>query len=130
MTGGPRVQEARFFAARFLSLARLSRASFFSKSFFDTLRTILSALLSRSAGVSPGTRGAGDGLMAAVYHRPFGAEAPLDLCWRANENTHEAVMCPSEEHCGLPGLGPFARLRAQKIISSLRFLVLLLVLFH
>jgi hypothetical protein len=45
----------RFFAARFLSLARLSRASFFSKSAFDTLRTMLSALLSRSPGVSPGT---------------------------------------------------------------------------
>jgi hypothetical protein len=51
-------QEARFFVARFLSLARLIRASFFSKSAFDTLRTMLSALLSRSAGVSPGTFGA------------------------------------------------------------------------
>jgi len=37
-------QEARFF------VVRLSRASFFSKSAFDTLRTILRALLSRSAG--------------------------------------------------------------------------------
>jgi hypothetical protein len=54
-----RSQEARFFVARFFSLARLSRASFFNKSAFDTLRTILSALLSRSAGVSPGTFGAG-----------------------------------------------------------------------
>jgi hypothetical protein len=57
-------QEARFFTARFLSLARFSRASFFSKSAFDTLRTMLSALLSRSAGVSPGTFGAaGNGFM-------------------------------------------------------------------
>ena len=57
-------QEARFFVARFFSLARLSRASFFSKSAFDTLRTMLSALLSRSAGVSPGTFGAaGSGFM-------------------------------------------------------------------
>ncbi len=59
-----RSQRVRFFAARFLSLARLSRASFFSKSALDTLRTMLSALLSRSAGVSPGTSGAtGNGFM-------------------------------------------------------------------
>jgi len=56
VTGQRGSQEARFF--RFLSLARLSRASSFSKSAFDTLRTILSALLRRSAGVSPGTFGA------------------------------------------------------------------------
>lgn len=59
---------ARFFVARFLSLARFSRASFFSKSAFDTLRTMLSALLSRSAGVSPGTSGAaGSGFMRPLY---------------------------------------------------------------
>ena len=45
--------------ARFFSLARLSRASSFSKSAFDTLRTMLSALLNRSAGVLPGMFGAG-----------------------------------------------------------------------
>lgn len=45
--------------ARFFSLVRLSRASFFTKSTFEILRTMLSALLSRSAGVSPRTFGAG-----------------------------------------------------------------------
>jgi hypothetical protein len=53
----------RFFLACLFSLARLSRASSFNKSAFDTLRTMLSALLSRSAGVSPGTFGAGNGFI-------------------------------------------------------------------
>jgi hypothetical protein len=61
---GANNSELRFFAARFFSLARLSRASFFSKPALDTLRTMLSALLSRSAGVFPGMFGAaGKGFM-------------------------------------------------------------------
>ena len=60
-------QEVRFFVARFLSLARLSRASFFSKSSFETLRTMLSALPIRSDGVSPGTCGAaGNGFIFSL----------------------------------------------------------------
>jgi hypothetical protein len=59
VTGLRSRQEARFLLARFFSLVRLSRASSFSKSALDTFKTILSALLSRSAGVSPGTFGAG-----------------------------------------------------------------------
>jgi hypothetical protein len=63
-------QEARFFATRFFSLDRLSRASFFSNSALDTLRTMLSALLSRSAGVAPGTFGAaGNGFIPLRYYR-------------------------------------------------------------
>jgi hypothetical protein len=60
-------QKARFFAARFFSLALLSRAFSFSKSAFDTFRTLLSALLSRSAGVLPGTFGAGRDLFMRHY---------------------------------------------------------------
>ena len=52
-----------FFFFFFFSLARLSRAFSFRKSAFDALRTLLSALLNRSAGVSPGTFGAGSGFM-------------------------------------------------------------------
>ena len=62
-----RSQEARFLLARVFSLPRLCRASSFSKSVFDTLRTLLSALLNRSAGVSPDTSGAaGKGLMGGL----------------------------------------------------------------
>jgi hypothetical protein len=53
------------FFVRFFSLVRFSRASFFSKSFFDTVSTMLSALLMRSASVFPGTCGAGSGFIAA-----------------------------------------------------------------
>src|SRR6185312_3429654 len=70
MVGGVtawRIQEAGFFAARFFSLARFSRVSFFSKSVFDTLSTIFSALLIRSALVLPGTCGAGSGF---IYSSP------------------------------------------------------------
>jgi hypothetical protein len=55
----------RFFLLRFFSRARFSFASFFSKSFFDTLSTMRRALLIRSAGVSPGTFGAGAGFIRA-----------------------------------------------------------------
>jgi len=46
----------RFFA-RFFALARLSRDSFFRSSSFETVRTMRSALLMRSASVLPGTGG-------------------------------------------------------------------------
>jgi hypothetical protein len=51
------------FLARFFALARLSRASFFSSSSFETVRTMRSALLMRWASVSPGTGGAGSGFI-------------------------------------------------------------------
>jgi hypothetical protein len=66
--------------ARFFSLARLSRASLFSKSAFDTLRTMLSALLSRPAGVSPGTLGAG-----FIHHH----DTRVQLIARRNEGALE-----------------------------------------
>ncbi len=47
------------FFSRFFSLARFTRASFFSKSAFDTVSTMRSALLIRWASVLPGTFGAG-----------------------------------------------------------------------
>ena len=67
VTGFACDQEACFLLARFVSLPLLSRASSFSKSAFDTRRIMLSALLNRSAGVSPGTSGtAGNRLIRAL----------------------------------------------------------------
>ena len=67
MTGCDGDQEACFCLARFFSLACLCRASSFSRSTLETFSTRFSALLSRSAGVSPGTLGAaGSGLMRAL----------------------------------------------------------------
>jgi hypothetical protein len=56
------------FLDRFFSCVRFRRASFFSRSFFDTVSTMLSALLIRSASVLPGTSGAGAGFIS-IY--PF-----------------------------------------------------------
>jgi len=51
------------FFARFFGLARFSLASSFSNAAFDTVNTILSALLMRSVSVLPGTAGGGRGFI-------------------------------------------------------------------
>jgi hypothetical protein len=98
VTGRTDPQEAQCFAARFFSLARLSRASFFSKSAFDTLRTMLSAWLSRSAGVSPGTFGAtGNGFM-----RHHNTPETQVFCSPMVENGHSLLLRWNVQGCRLP----------------------------
>ena len=53
-----------FFAARFLSFARLMLASFLSRAALGTVNTMRRALLMRSASVEPGTDGTGSGFMS------------------------------------------------------------------
>ena len=53
----------RDFSDRFLRRLRLSCASFFNRSAFDTVSTMRSALLNRSPGVLPGTSGIGSGFI-------------------------------------------------------------------
>lgn len=67
------------FFARFFSLARFSRVPFFSRSFFGTVNSILSALLIRSASVLPGTYGAGAGFISAPRNLQLTAAA-IVLC--------------------------------------------------
>src|SRR6266404_5937601 len=61
---GAIVRSQDIFFERFLSRARFVRASFLSRSSFDTVRTMRSALLMRPASVLPGTFGAGSGFIS------------------------------------------------------------------
>jgi hypothetical protein len=56
----------RSLACFFLALARFNRFFSFVTVSGDTARTILTALLNRSASVSPGTFGAGSGFMWGI----------------------------------------------------------------
>jgi hypothetical protein len=59
--------QASFLARFFRSRARFHFASSFSKSTFDTVRTLRKALSIRSASVLPGTFGAGAGFICSAF---------------------------------------------------------------
>jgi hypothetical protein len=66
---GPCSQEGFLLRDLFSAFGRRRRASFLSRSFFDTVSTMLSALLIRSASVLPGTFGAGCGFIQVLAFR-------------------------------------------------------------
>lgn len=72
------ISQTGFFAARFFSLARFRPASFFNRSFFETL----SALLMRSASVFPLERWA-LGLVSSLAYHNAGTAITLPCSIRA-----------------------------------------------
>jgi hypothetical protein len=95
---GRQIQEAGFFAARFLVLARFNFASSFSKAALGTVNTILSALLNRSLGVSPGTAGGGRGFILTAAPLPHGGA----VLSRVDDVMADHVTVHARGHEGYP----------------------------